>query len=484
MENKLISPQNQHYLNVPLSIIDQRWYCSDNAVRAWFFYAWHSIHERDTKVKGKVFHLSKGETICTRSYLAKSLGIKESGAKGSTDRLKRSDAIAVRQEAIPVDVEKAPKNRVSRVSVKGIPVPAEPYIKVILPLEEKLFWEVPALAQLYIYMMCSTYHKESYTIGTRGESVRLVAGDYILNYTEIKDALHCKEWQLKRHLRTFETCGAITRSKRIGNKGILIHLNYYPDKAVSQPGKVSTKASAEPVNKLNNSRCKVEATGKETPKKNIEVKATPVSDAVRYLFMDLKRNKDIDRLNRIIDYVNLNLPKNFPMDKLKEAVKGYYEQHRSEYIDEVKLAEYLSVYNNKYVQHKQSQKDNNYREQILKKRAAKERENVARFNRDWKVVDNVYKEYQKTGNVSLCPEDQIRSVYFTLWCSNNQGHYVENLNSHKVSVDKAQYVERFFSYIGSEIGLRSIYQSERQKLVNEYNKNMAAIQAEYKELTA
>lgn len=71
----------------------------------------------------------RGETICTRSYLSESLGIKDSMAKSSTDSLKRTGAIAVKQEVISKDINNA-KNCVSRVAVNGIPTPNEPYVKM------------------------------------------------------------------------------------------------------------------------------------------------------------------------------------------------------------------------------------------------------------------------------------------------------------------------------------------------------------------
>ena len=96
-QNNQQSQKGLKYINVPLSIVKKRWFKGENAVRAWFFYAWNALMSRydaDVMVKGQTFHLTEGETICTRSHLPESLGIKDSMAKSSTDSLKRTGAIA------------------------------------------------------------------------------------------------------------------------------------------------------------------------------------------------------------------------------------------------------------------------------------------------------------------------------------------------------------------------------------------------------
>ena len=108
--NKQLGKKDLYYINVPLSIVNQRWFKSDKAVRAWFFMAWQALMPRyeqnQTKsIKGKTFHLTEGELICTRSYLAKSLGINDSAAKCSTDKLKRTDTISIKQEILSKDIK-------------------------------------------------------------------------------------------------------------------------------------------------------------------------------------------------------------------------------------------------------------------------------------------------------------------------------------------------------------------------------------------
>lgn len=229
MQDKEKSITDKKYLFVPFSIINQRWFKSEAAVRAWFFYAWQSLlphwkeHQSKT-IKGKKFYLSEGETICTRSFLAKSLKINDNTAKGSTDKLKRTNTISVTQEYLN-KYKESYKNKISRVKVNGVPVPDEPYLKMIIPTDHNNMWEEKGLAQLYIYLLCRAKQSEVYTVA--GAHAKLLkVGDVVVSYTELKDVLKCKEGNLKKNLKKLVEVGAITR-ERIGNRGILVHLNYY-----------------------------------------------------------------------------------------------------------------------------------------------------------------------------------------------------------------------------------------------------------------
>lgn len=232
-QNNQQSQKDLKYINVPLSIVKKRWFKGENAVRAWFFYAWNALMSRydaDVMVKGQTFHLTEGETICTRSYLSESLGIKDSMAKSSTDSLKRTGSIAVKQEVISKDINNA-KNSVSRVAVNGIPTPNEPYVKMYFPVDVADFWSTPYLAQLYTYMVCNAWHENTWIVGTGCHAQQITPGDFLFSYEKVAKALKCNQWRFKELLKLLEKIGAITRVKRIGNRGVLIHLNLYPQQS-------------------------------------------------------------------------------------------------------------------------------------------------------------------------------------------------------------------------------------------------------------
>ena len=64
------------FINIPYSIIEKRWFTDEMAVRAWVFLATRGILSKSNPtitIKNKSFELEPGETLCTRSYLSKSL---------------------------------------------------------------------------------------------------------------------------------------------------------------------------------------------------------------------------------------------------------------------------------------------------------------------------------------------------------------------------------------------------------------------------
>lgn len=370
MANK-INPQDLNYINVPLSIIDQRWYKSEAAVRAWVFFAWQALLPRwdnhKTKIiKGKLFNLSEGELICTRNYLAKSLGLTDSTAKSNTDKLRRTKTISVKQEVLSKDPQ-ARKNRLSRVTVNGVPVPSEPYIKMYFGVQPEVLWQTPGLAQLYIYMMCKAEHKPCYTVGTRHKAILLQPGDVVIKRSEVLAKLKCKEWQYKANLQILEDSGIISKVDKLGNNGLLLHLTYYPvhkdaQDAAQKPKQEDVKPSAPvvaaaPAGNVSVSAAPVatqttpaepvihaQAAPQTTSQDISKIFQTPVTDAIKYLYIDLKHNKDIDRLNQIIQYVNSTLPDGYPIDRLRDAMDYYYKDHGSKYIDEHILEQYIAKY--------------------------------------------------------------------------------------------------------------------------------------------
>lgn len=381
MENKHLSPKDLNYLNVPYSIINQRWFRSEKAVRAWFFYAWHALFPESGKsviktIRKEKFNLKQGEMICTRSYLAKSLGIEDSAAKSSTDKLKRTGTIKVTQEVISKDIEKAPKNKLSRIMVDGVPVPNEPYIKMPLPIKADLFWQEKVLAQIYIYLMCKAEHKEVFGIGTGHSELLLKAGDVLTSYATLIEDLRCTEYQVKKYLSYFEKNGTITR-QRVGN-GILVHLNYYPQPKV-KPAENDIKKDSrkedqlqqatKPTNNHQNAPqqgqsdvaqrtvvlsptpSSVQTQSCQTPGDN-QNNAEPLSAAIWY-YHKLRGWKNQERTKEIVKLLSPELKNiaNFQPCTLEPLMRELYEKYGNDVRDERNKSVLVDhVYLRKYIE--------------------------------------------------------------------------------------------------------------------------------------
>lgn len=371
MENKHLSPKDLNYLNVPYSIIDQRWFRSEKAVRAWFFYAWHALFPESGKsviktIRKEKFNLKQGEMICTRSYLAKSLGIEDSAAKSSTDRLKRTGTIKVKQEIISKDIEKAPKNKLSRITVDGVPVPNEPYIKMPLPIKADLFWQEKVLAQIYIYLMCKAEHKEVFGIGTGHSELLLKAGDVLTSYATLIEELRCTEYQVKKYLSYFEKNGIITR-QRVGN-GILVHLNYYPQPKVKPAEKEKAEKLQQQSAIPTTNHQHVPQQGQsvvaqrtvapsptpsvvQTPNTN-QNNADPLAAAIWY-YHKVRGWKNKERTKEMITLLSPELKKidNFQPCTLMPLMKALYEKYGNDVRDERDKSVLVDhVYLRKYIE--------------------------------------------------------------------------------------------------------------------------------------
>ena len=477
------------YLNIPLSIINQKWFGSDKAVRAWFFMARKALRKQTINIKSKDFQLSQGELICTRSYLSETLGINDSSAKSCTDRLKRSGAINVRQEQVSGSKSVA-WNKVSRITVKGVPVPDELYVKTIFPVAEELFWEEPVLAQLYTYMICTAFYEDSYIIGTKNTAKKVSCGDVLLSYKKVLKCLKCKEWQLKRILRILEEAESITRMGRVGNRGVLIHLKYYPEpqeKKKLKNKEVVGQQQSQPsyTHSESSENISVEEKKKKSynsnKKQDVAILDTEVTEAIKYLYFGIKNNKNIVRLNQLIKYVNDKMPAKFPKEKLKDAMDYYYSKYGDSYVEGQNVVEAMIEFQKSLVKSSSNIKDKERKEQELLRKMAEEKENYKSYEANWKIVGENFQRYMEEKDwICTVEPETINSMYYTLWYANRKGEFVAvELLEKGICVNRpsswneeiykhANYIVRFFDCVGNINELRRICKASLECRYNEY----------------
>lgn len=215
------------FINIPYSIIEKRWFTDEMAVRAWVFLATRGILSKSNPtitIKNKSFELEPGETLCTRSYLSKSLKINDSNAKGATDKLLRAKSIFKEIEVL----EKGFRNKISRIKVSGIPVPDpnEAFLKVAMADDISIMWKVKYLAQLYIYLMVSANKFDRVTIAG-GQILEIKRGELVISYKEMREKLKISEYYLKKTMHFLEGLGLLEKD-RCGNDGLCIRLKKYP----------------------------------------------------------------------------------------------------------------------------------------------------------------------------------------------------------------------------------------------------------------
>lgn len=242
------------FINVPFSLIEKRWFTDEMAVRAWVFLAARGILSKSNptvSVKNKIFELQPGETLCTRSYLSKSLKITDSNAKGVTDKLGRSKSIFKQIELL----DKGFRNKITRIKVEGIPVPNDPneaFLKVAMADDIAIMWQVKHLAQLYIYLMLSANKFDKITIAG-GQILEVKRGELVISCDKIRADLKISEYFLKKTMQYLEGLGFLEKS-RCGNDGLYVRLKKYPPAHPSKEKKekaVEKTATAEVPAKVN-----------------------------------------------------------------------------------------------------------------------------------------------------------------------------------------------------------------------------------------
>ena len=324
------------FINIPFSIIEKRWFTDEMAVRAWVFLAARGILSKSNStitIKNKAFELEPGETLCTRSYLSKSLKINDSNAKGATDKLLRAKSIFKEIEVL----EKGFRNKITRVKVEGIPVPNEAFLQVAMLDDISLMWQVKHLAQLYIYLMLSANKFDKISIAG-GEIREIKRGELVISYTKIRQDLKISEYYMKKTMQYLEGLGFLEKS-RCGNDGLYVRLKKYPPAHPSKEKK--EKAVEKTATEVPTSAATVNAnTAVQTVQQPLEYKGLPAADwegwvqnsATKAIVWYAQRRgwKDVDRINNIISDVG---DSGLDMTGLKDWLERLWKEYGNNVVD-------------------------------------------------------------------------------------------------------------------------------------------------------
>lgn len=313
------------------------------AVRAWIFLAARGILSKSNptvSVKNKIFELQPGETLCTRSYLSKSLKINDSSAKGVTDKLTRAKSISKEIELL----DKGFRNKISRIKVDGIPVPEEAFLKVAMADDISIMWTVKHLAQLYIYLMLSANKFDKITIAG-GQILEVKRGELVISYTKIREDLKISEYFLKKTMQYLEGLGLVEKS-RCGNDGLYVKLKKYPP----VPSKKEKKEKADektaievPTAAVVNANTAVDAdiqTVQHVDGERAIIKGLPSADwegwiknpATKAIVWYARRRgwKDVNRVNNMISDIG---DSGLDMTGLKDWLERLWKEYGNNVVD-------------------------------------------------------------------------------------------------------------------------------------------------------
>ena len=350
------------FINIPYSIIEKRWFTDEMAVRAWVFLAARGILSKSNptvSVKNKIFELQPGETLCTRSYLSKSLKINDSNAKGATDKLLRTKSIFKEIEIL----EKGFRNKISRIKVDGIPVPDEAFLQVAMVDDISLMWQVKHLAQLYIYLMLSANKFDKISIAG-GEIREIKRGELVVSLKKIHEDLKISEYFLKKTMQYLEGLGLVEKS-RCGNEGLFVIMKKYPP-APSKKEKIEERAVENTATEVSTVTATVNAnTAVQTVQQPLEYKGLPAADWEGWIrnsatkaivwYAQHRGWRNIDRINNMITDVGES---GVDLNILPECLKHLWKTSGNNVVDSRDKAvfvdgAYILKYYNFYLSQKQ-----------------------------------------------------------------------------------------------------------------------------------
>ena len=332
------------FINIPSSLIEKRWFTDEMAVRAWVFLAARGILSKSNStvtIKNKAFELEPGETLCTRSYLSKSLNVNDSSAKGATDKLLRAKSIFKEIEILGAGF----RNKISRIKIDGIPVPNdEAFLQVAMTDDICSMWKVKHLAQLYIYLMISANKFDKISIAG-GEIREIKRGELVISYTKIRQDLKISEYYLKKTMQYLEGLGLVEKS-RCGNDGLFVKMKKYPPvPAPSKKEKIEEipvgKTAIEVPSKVNvNTEIAAATLPIQHSVENPIQKGLPAADwegwiknsATKAIVWYAQRRgwKNVDRINNIISDIG---DSGLDMTGLKDWLERLWKEYGNNVVD-------------------------------------------------------------------------------------------------------------------------------------------------------
>ena len=389
--------------------------------------------------------LPAGQTVASKYYIAKVF-------KCSIDKAKNYLKTLVRNGLIRLDYNQDIKQNIITVSAVN-PESGTKYVQMRLPddkVHEIYTNRCKFLTTIYMYL---TLHARKQT----GTSY-LIDGD--VQRGELIDTLHsiasvcgCCVKTVSNVLANLKKKGLLV-FEAIKNVAMKVKLLLYPALKA-----IKIKEDAKKESTFKNKVDTTTVPGHKEEGKDEKIIQTPVTEAIKYLYFDLKKNKDISHLNQIIEHINANIPSNFPLDKLRDAMDYYYKENSEKYPSARLILQSIINFNSKLQKHGEVKSDAEYQISELQRKLKEEEDNYQKSNNDWCAVKRAYEIFTKTGVLDKVPQSYISTIYIAIWFQNQRQKFVDkNLLKQAGNkmypsewseeiCKKAAYIEAFFKNI-------------------------------------
>ena len=363
--------------------------------------------ENITSWNGASITLQPGQTVASKYYIAKVF-------KCSIDKAKNYLKTLVRNGLIRQEYNDNIKQNVITIPAVN-PAPGSRYVQMQLPGEAHEIYKnrCKFLTTIYMYLTLHARKQDGTSYLSSGNVLR---GELVDTLHTIASVCGCCVKTVSNVFENLKKKGLLV-FEAIKNIAMKVKLLFYPDrKAVEEV----TQAFAKAV-KTDVSTNKVVATTvleSKAENKNEEIIQTPVTEYVRHLLFDRKKNNNVSRLNNVIVEVNEAVAiAHFPIEKLEKALDALYEKNKKEgdkQITASMIISFLASYKEKLVSQENEYRTKTEQERkFLEEKALKEQK-LKSIEEDWQLVKDAAVEVKQNGMLSSFTEAEISDMYYLL----------------------------------------------------------------------
>ena len=371
--------------------------------------------ENITSWNGASITLPAGQTVASKYYIAKVF-------KCSIDKAKNYLKTLVKNGLIRQEYNDNIKQNVITIPAVN-PAPGSRYVQMQLPGEAHEIYKnrCKFLTTIYMYLTLHARKQDGTSYLSSGDVLR---GELVDTLHTIASVCGCCVKTVSNVFENLKKKGLLV-FEAIKNIAMKVKLLFYPDrKAVEEV----TQAFAKAV-KTDVSTNKVVATTvleSKAENKNEEIVQTPVSEAIRHLLFDKKKNKTVSVLNNVIIEVDKAVEAiNFPLANLRDALDALYEKNKREgdkQITASMIISFLKDYKENLILLANQRRIETEKEQeFSKQRAIKEKE-LSDLETSWQLVAKAEAEVKAKGQLTSFNAGEISQMYYLLNVGGINGH--------------------------------------------------------------
>ena len=371
-------------------------------------YAKSIVKENITSWNGVSITLSAGQTIASKYYIAKVFKCSIDKAKNYLKTLQRNGLI--RQEYN----EDIKQNVITIPAVN--PASGTRYVQMQIPsdkVQEIYKNKCKYLTIIYMYLTLHARKQDGTSYLNNGEVLR---GELVDTLHTIASVCGCCVKTVSNVLKNLKEKGLLV-FETIKNIAMKVKLLLYP-KLKAKVARVFTKVTKKDISSLNTKNESISGSESVTKTKNEEIIQTPVTEYVRHLLFDRKKNNNVSRLNNVIVEVNEAVTTaHFPMEKLEMALDALYEKNKKKgdkQITASMIISFLDNYKEKLILQENERRVKFEEEQaFLKEKNVKEQE-MKSLDGSWQLVKDAAIEVKNTGALMSFSEEEISTMYYLL----------------------------------------------------------------------